>query len=63
MPGYIGITTKQTFKLSTEVDDAQLVPAKDVPKYNYPDAYDNALYSLYKIYIKKLEEANYDNNF
>ena len=51
MIGFIAKTNKQNFKLSSEVDSAEWVPIKDIPKKIYPEHPDNLAYTLYREYL------------
>lgn len=51
MIGFIAKTNKQNFILSSEVDSAEWVPIKDIPKKIYPEHPDNLAYTLYRKYL------------
>ncbi len=54
MHGFIGFTSKCDFTLSSEVDSAEWVPALKAPETMFPDRAGNAMYPIYRKYLKML---------
>ncbi|BBF42517.1 NADH pyrophosphatase [Lachnospiraceae bacterium KM106-2] len=53
MHGFLAYARKCDLVLSSEVDSASWVPAKEAPAYMFPDSPGNAASAIYKKYIKK----------
>lgn len=52
MHGFIGFASKAAFRLSVEVDSAAWVPALKAPETMFPDRPGNAMYPIYRKYLK-----------
>lgn len=52
MHGFIGFTSKSDFILSREVDSAEWVSALRAPETMFPDRPGNAMYPIYRKYLK-----------
>ena len=53
MHGFMGYSPKCELVLSKEIDSAQWVPVMEAPKTMFPDRPGNALYDVYKRFLKK----------
>lgn len=54
MHGFIGFTSQCDFHLSSEVNSAAWVPALKAPETMFPDKPGNAMYPIYRKYLKML---------
>lgn len=54
MHGFIGFTSKKEFQLSTEVNSAEWVHALKAPETMFPDKPGNAMYPIYRKYLKRI---------
>lgn len=52
MHGFIGFASKADFRLSSEVDSAVWVSALKAPETMFPDRPGNAMYPIYRKYLK-----------
>ena len=52
MHGFIGYVSKSEFKLSQEVDEAEWVISSDIEKFIFPESPGNAMYPIYRQYLK-----------
>ncbi len=53
MHGFMGYAPKCAFKLSVEIDAANWVPAKEATQTMFPDSPGNAVYGVYRKFLKK----------
>lgn len=53
MHGFLAYAPKTKLILSDEIDLAEWVPSKEVPKTLFPDAPGNAAYAIYRIYMER----------
>lgn len=54
MHGFIGLTSQCDFQLSSEVNSAAWVPVLKAPETMFPDKPGNAMYPIYRKYLKML---------
>ena len=52
MHGFIAFAKKTDFHLSAEVDEARWVPALEAPKIMFPESPNNAIYPIYRQFLK-----------
>jgi len=55
MHGFIAFVSKSDFKLSSEVDSAEWVPALKVPETMFPDRPGNTMHLIYRKYLKMID--------
>lgn len=55
MHGFIGIAKKTELRLSSEVGDAQWIPAEEVPEKLFPDQAGNSQHPIYRRYLQAMK--------
>jgi len=55
MHGFIAFVSKSDFKLSSEVDSAEWVPALKAPETMFPDRPGNTMHLIYRKYLKMID--------
>lgn len=61
MHGFIAYSPKCDFVLSSEVDEAKWVSSQKVPEMIFPEVPGNAMWELYRYYLKNIEKKDIRN--